>query len=569
LLNLLNALWLQIELASSSRIDKNCGAVPDRTGVVEMEIYARGRMGFVRAKTSSFLLIPMVLLGIISNSWAHPTQSLESVQRIQELIQQGNTASAQQILSEALEKSPRDASLHNLAGVIKAQRKDFAGAEASFHKAIELAPSFGDPYLNLGHLYQEWTPQQAVFRDKAINIYAQLLKVEPDNVEANYQSAFLLMQKGLYSLSLRHLYQLPGGAQDRSQALSVQCGDFVGSGDEPKAAEVASRMLQSPDLAEADVVSLLPLLARDKNTWLAVKLLEGLKGRNLATVNSLTSLGLLYKQQGQLRGAREILDEAAQLSPNSVPLLLDLAQVANDQKDCTGALGYLAHARELEPQNASIHFLWGMVCVNMNLAEEAYQALKKAVSLDPNNAYYNYAMGGVALQREEASDAIPYFKKYCELNPQDPRGRLALGSAYFASHDDENAEKIIMTVANDPETAPGAHYYLGRIANQKGNYPEAVAQLQMALKAYPEYADAYAEMGLVLLKEKDYPGAMENLQKAMGIDPDNYTANLNLLILYQRTQDPKADEQAKQFEHVRQERAQRAKEFLRTIQVRP
>ena len=243
--------------------------------------------------------------------------------------------------------------------------------------------------------------------------------------------------------------------------------------------------------------------------------------------------------------------------------------MADDQKDYMGALGYLAHAREIEPQNASIHFFWGMVSVQMNLAEEAYRALKKAVSLDPNNAYYNYAMGAVALQREESSEAIPYFQKYCQLKPHDPRGRLALGSAYFASHDDDSAEKVILTVANNTETAAGAHYYLGRIANQQGNYPEAVAQLEMALKTYPNYADAYAERGLVHLKQKDYADAKSDLQKALEINPDNYTANLNLMILYQRTKDPKADEQAKRFEQVRQERAQRVKEFLRTIEVRP
>jgi len=144
-----------------------------------------------------------------------------------------------------------------------------------------------------------------------------------------------------------------------------------------------------------------------------------------------------------------------------------------------------------------------------------------------------------------------------------------LGSAYFTSHDDENAEKIILTVANNSETAAGAHYYLGRIANQKGNYPEAVAQLEMALKVHPNYADALAERGLVHLKQKDYPAARNDLQKALEISPDNYLANLNLMILYQRTKDPKADEQAQRFEQVRQKRAERVKEALRTIEVRP
>ena len=511
----------------------------------------------------------MLVLGIATAPLVFPRQSPEPIREIQDLIQQGNVAKAQVLLSDALKQSPREASLYNMDGVIRAQTKDFAGSEASFQKAIELAPRYEEPYLNLGHLYQERLAGQGTERDKAIAVYEQLLKFEPDNVEANYQSSLLLMRKGLYARSLQHLSRLPTAAQDRSQALSVRCGDYVGSGEKSKSEAVADQILQSSDLAEADVASLLPLLARYKSTSIAIKLLEGLRRKDLATVNSLTDLGALYKQEGRIADARKTLDEAADRPPVSVPLLLELAQVSDDQHDYTGALGYLAHARELEPQNASIHFFWGMISVKLNLAEEAYQSLKRAVSLDPNNAYYNYAMGAVTSQRDDASEAIPYFEKYRELKPGDPRGRLALGTAYFASHDDENAQKIIRTVGNDPETAPAAHYYLGRIANHNGDYAEAVEQLQMALKADPKYADAYAEMGLVHLKQRDYPNARRDLQKALEINPDDYTANLNLLILYQRTKDSKADEQAKVFERISQERTQRVRDFMRTIQVRP
>lgn len=533
-----------------------------------MGLCKRWRGALNRTRTISCPAVPILILGIAA-PLVFAQQSSESIREIQNLIQQGDTAKAQVVLSGALKRSPRDASLYNLDGVIEAQMKDFAGSEASFRKAIELAPRSADPYLNLGHLYQERPAEQGTARNKAIAVYEQLLKVEPDNVEANYQSAVLLMQKGLYSQSLQHLSRLPTAAEDRSQALSVRCADYVGSGEELKSEAVADRMLQRSDLAEADVLSLLPLLARHKSVSIAIKLLEGLRRRDLATANSLTSLGLLYKQEGRIADARKTLDEAAELPPVSVSLLLELARVADEQHDYTGALGYLAHARELEPQNASIHFFWGMVCVKLNLAEEAYQSLKKAVSLDPNNAYYNYAMGAVTSQRDDASEAIPYFEKYCELKPDDPRGRLALGTTYFANHDDENAQKTIRTVANDPETAAGAHYYLSRIANHKGDYAEAVQQLQMALKADPKYADAYAELGLVHLKQKEYPEARRDLRNALEINPDNYTANLNLLILYQRTKDSKADEQAEVFKRISQERTQRVKDFLRTIQVKP
>jgi tetratricopeptide (TPR) repeat protein len=328
-------------------------------------------------------------------------------------------------------------------------------------------------------------------------------------------------------------------------------------------------MLRSSDLAEADVTSILPILASRQETSLALKLLQGLEARRLASFDSLHSLGLLSRSAGRLAEARQALEAAAQLQPNSVPVLLDLARVADDQQDYTGALGYLAHARELEPNNGSIHFFWGIICIEQDLAEEAYQSLKKAVALDPQNAYYNYALGVVTMQREDANESIPYLKEYCELKPHDPRGRLALGAAYFNSRDDESAQKVLATIAHDPQTAAGANFYLGRIDNREGRYPEALRHLSLALQARPNYADAYAELGLVHLKQREYPPAEEALEKALKLRPDNYTANLNLMILYQRTRNPKAEEQSKRFEQLKEDRAQRAKEFLRTIEVRP
>jgi tetratricopeptide (TPR) repeat protein len=516
------------------------------------------------------LVLPALLAFVITSWDVRPAaQSPDTIQKIQQLLQAGDTATAQALLSPALQESPASGGLYDLQGVIKAQEGDFAAAESNFQKAIKLAPHLEGAYLNLGRLYQERIPKDAAAIEKALDIYAELLHFAPDHLEANYQSAVLLMQKRFFRESLHHLALLPMEAQNHSQALSVQCADYAGLGQREKAEKTADQMLRSADLAEADVTSILPTLTSRKDTSLALKLLQGLEARQLASFPSLHSLGLIYTSAGQLAEARQTLEAAAQLKPDSVPNLLGLARVAVEQKDYTGALGYLAHARDLEPNNAAVHFLWGMTCVEQNLAEEAYQALKKAVTLDPDNAYYNFAMGAVASQREDASESIPYFQKYCELRPRDPRGRLALASAYFNSYDMEKAEKVLANLVNDPQTAAGAHYYLGRIANRQGHSTEAIRQLHRALQAYPAYADAYAELGLVHLKEREYAQAEQALQRALKLSPDSYTANLNLMVLYQRTGNPRADEQAKRFDRVKEERAQRAKEFLRAIRVEP
>jgi tetratricopeptide (TPR) repeat protein len=522
-----------------------------------------------RLRRQLLLLAAILLISAPAAGAALQARAADELQQVPQLIQSGKLGEAKSLLSEYLKTNPGHSGALNLLGVVEAQEGNYSEAEATFRKAIAADPRFTGPYLNLGRLYQENASKDPQARKKGAATYERLLQFEPGNSEAIYQGALLRMLLGDYAASLAHLSHLPRELQERAQALAVRCADYAGLQNETQAQATEKQLLASPDLVEADVTSILPVLASHQETSLALKLLQGLEARQLASFDSLHSLGLLYRSAGQLAAARQALEAAAQLRPNSVPVLLDLARVADDQKDYTGALGYLAHARELEPNNGSIHFFWGIVCLEQDLAEEAYESLKKAVALNPHNAYYNYALGVVTMQRKEANESIPYLKEYCELKPHDPRGRLALGVAYYNSLDDESAEKVLSTVANDPQTAAGANFYLGRIDNRQGKYPEALRRLKLALQARPDYADAYAELGLIHLKQKEYAPAEEALERALRLMPDGYAANLNLMILYQRTKNPKAEEQAKRFEQLKEERAQRAMEFMRTIEVRP
>jgi tetratricopeptide (TPR) repeat protein len=355
------------------------------------------------------------------------------------------------------------------------------------------------------------------------------------------------MQLGDYAASLVHLTHLPRELQERAQALAVRCADHAGLQNRTQAEATEKQLLASPDLVEADVITILPTLARQHQAALAIGILEGWDKRGVASADALHPLAALYAEGGSLDKARATLERVAQLQGVSVSLLMELARVAN----------------------AAVHFFFGIVAGETDLGEEAYRSLEKAVSLDANNPYYNYALGATMMNREDVHDAYPYFQKYCALKPQDPRGRLALAAAYFYGPDLDLAQKELHSVAGYKETATGAHYFLGRVANQEGRYAEAVAELQKALEGNPRYADAYAELGIVYLKQKQDPEAEKCLAQALEISPDNIPANFNLMILYQRRGDPRAEARAKRFEELRKLRWERQKEFLRTIQVQP
>ncbi|HXG33373.1 MAG TPA: tetratricopeptide repeat protein [Bryobacteraceae bacterium] len=491
------------------------------------------------------------------------------LREIAALIERGDTEAATRRVARALAAYPSDPRLHNFQGALRAQTGDLKGAETSFRAATRLAPNFAAAWENLARLYQQHPENFEQALEKALAAYGRVLALQPDHLEARYQSAVISQLLGRYQDSLDHLAKLPPEAQGRAQALAVALGNYAALGDPARTGRAAKELLATPDLSEADVLQILPLLAQHHLPALAIELIEGLERRGLASSATLDRLAALYEEAGNLSEARRRYEAAARAAPGRLQPLLDLARVAYKQRDLEGALGYLAHARDLQPHNAGIHFFFGVVCAELELPLEARRSLEEAVKLAPDNVYHHYALGAVLLYERDTSLAVPHLSKYLERHPDDPRARFLLGVARFYSGQYDEARRELETASADPATAARARYFLGRLARQQGRLEEAEAALQAALKAEPKFADAWAELGLLYIRRKEHEQAAQVLAKALSLDPDNYLANQNLLMLYQRTRDPRAESQARRFEQVQQKRSEKEKLLLRTIEVRP
>ncbi len=483
------------------------------------------------------------------------------------MLQNGDLAGARTQIVSALKQYPREPVLHNFLGVLEAQQGEYRKAESSFRQAIQLSPGYAGAYLNLGRLYQENTGQDPEAVKKGIAAYLGLLRLDPASVEANYQVAVLLQREGLFRESLEHLNNLPEDVREKAQALALRCAAQAALAD-AAAGETAQRLLGSADLTEADVTSMLPALGKADD--LAIRLLEGIDRRGLASPDSVRLLAGSYERHGNFGEARKTYERAAQAAGKVTPdLLVDLARVAYKQKDWEGSLSYLAHARALAPNDAAIHFFFGMVTVEMDLPVEAEKSLRKALELSPENPYYNYALGAVVANSRKWKEAALHFETYCRKKPDDARGKLALASAYYHSFETEKARRLLEEVIDKPETAPGAHYHLGLLAIQENDFPGAIRHLDKAVQLNPRFAEAYAELGFAHMQAEDFDQAGKALERSLELAPEGQRGNMVLLSLYQRTDDPRAEAQAKRYEELEKKKAERIKLLLRTIEARP
>lgn len=513
-------------------------------------------------------VILLVLAGTVP-SRALALANDDVILTIQADISRNQLPEAKAKLASALDRDPDNGGLYNLRGIIEAQEGNFDAARADFSTAVKLSPKLVSAYLNLGRIYQMRSDTQPPELQKAIHTYEQALRIDPSQQEARRKLAMLFEWQGDFAKSLAHLQKLPEAEASRSAALSIRCADLAGLGRKNEARAAAKLLLNSADLSEADVLATLPVLEAKNLDEITRELIEGLAQRSLATARSLEHLAATYERLHQLTLCRKTWERIAIQKPNDSKSLLALARIAYKQQDRLAALGYLAHARDLEPENALVHFVFGLISWELQVPIEAKSSVGKALSLKPDDYLINYAMGILTLQGGNAGDAASYFRKLIELNKVDPRGPYGLGIAYYYMKEYEQARVELRSVTTDPVNGAGAHYFLGRIARIERNLEEAASELNLAIQAKADYAEAYAELALVHIRTKEYEAARRNLDRAMQVDPDGFLANANLLILYQTTKDPRSEAQAERLRELEKKRSELQELSYRTIRINP
>ena len=488
---------------------------------------------------------------------------------IQRQINSGDLSAARAALTSAFLRYPNDGGLENLLGVVEIQQGHTAAAQRAFSEAIDESPDLTGAYLNLGRILMASAARDSGARQKAAHLYQEVLRHDPENEDANFEYAIVLMWDGKYRTSLDHLARLPSSTLGSIRVEALTCADQSGLDDKPASDREAALMEANANLREEDVMLAFPVLRAAHRADLIAKLLAAANRRSPLSVKGLRLLGLAQEAEGKLNDARATLTQVYEMDSSWAEPLVDLTRISLAEKNYREALGYLAHARALEPDNASFAYEFGLICVRLGLLDATIKAMGDAVKLAPNNPGYNLSMGLITSLGFTPEVAIPYLKKYHAMRPEDPEGVLALGTGYFRAGELEEASVWLDEAAKFPKTEGRAHYFLGRILVQYGHYHQAVEQLKEAASVSNPRADVYVELGNSYIYLKEYAVAEKVLDRAIQLDPNSYNANLALLKVYSLTKDPRQSEQRKRFLAVHSEKEKEYVDALRTISERP
>jgi tetratricopeptide (TPR) repeat protein len=276
------------------------------------------------------------------------------------------------------------------------------------------------------------------------------------------------------------------------------------------------------------------------------------------------ALARSYTALQKLKEAYWELHESVRLDPDNTDARVSYAQFSLIARDYEEVLTQAEEILEREPDRASAYTLRGQALAALQRYDEAEQSLEKAIEAAKEEDVPAHLANMVQFhtRRGDYDAARPYLDRQIELDPSF-RAYSALGRHLTRSADYDGAEaafKQALELASPPTMATGYRnlagfyfnrqrfelavstleegigkveegkldliYLLARFHSSQGNQEAADELVTRATLNAGDDAQPWLVLSSYRSRQGDAPGAIQAVDKALEVDPDNTAARL-------------------------------------------
>jgi len=195
------------------------------------------------------------------------------------------------------------------------------------------------------------------------------------------------------------------------------------------------------------------------------------------------------------------------------------------------ALKQFELAVKKQPNYLEGHVSIAVIMIEKGRWEEAIPRLEKALALDPKCWFAHANLGIIRQQQGRITEALDHFQKAVEIMPNNLNARLNLGRAL--ADQGRLAEALVQFQAATkmaPNHAP-SQLDLANVYLELGKLEEAKAAYETALRSDPRMIEARLGLAETLAQQQRYKQALEELNRALQLAPDNPAVKATLALL--------------------------------------
>ena len=178
-----------------------------------------------------------------------------------------------------------------------------------------------------------------------------------------------------------------------------------------------------------------------------------------------------------------------------------------NKKNYYGAKRFFSEYIEKNKESAEAYYYLGRIAMEERDLEQAADYFDEAVDIDAGISEYQTWKGIAYIQLLSTVD-------FMKQGLYAPRALNALEAAVELDPENVNARTWL------------AGYYAQAPVFAGGSEAKAIEQYEAAIEIDPGFIPAYTNYGIALMGFKEYDPALQNFEKALELDPDNYQALL-------------------------------------------
>lgn len=449
----------------------------------------------------------------------------------EDYMKKAQYASAAIEFRNALKIDPKYAeAYYQLAKASEAQG-DLKTAYGALNQAMSVDPSRSD--IRLAHGAFLLAIRNPQYYSDATSDAEFVLKEDPKNMDAHRLLAMIYGTENKYDQALQEFAKVatlnPNDARSYVDLglVNLQMGHASDAEEnEKKAIQVNPKYLAAYS-ALADVYRI------QKQPALAEQTLEqGIKTNPDATK--------LYEQcaqvlvaDGKRADAEQILQQGIQANPNSAPLYLDsasLSWIEGKKPDADAALAKLSNQM---PKSAAVAEEIGDFYLQRNMGDQAISSYQRGLSIDPKNLELENRIEDTYLTSGKIDLAASVDQRLMKQAPTDVTARIDHGRLLAAQNRLQEAVDFLQKVASDTPDSPQAHYFLAMALQDFGNFSDANAQLQDAIRVKPGLPIALNALVNLNMTQHNYSVAQLYANELVQQDPTNvqYALELSQILL--------------------------------------
>lgn len=205
----------------------------------------------------------------------------------------------------------------------------------------------------------------------------------------------------------------------------------------------------------------------------------------------------------------------AHLSPDDAVLHYHLASRLLRERRIAAASEEFATAVRLKPDDLRSRVGLGRTLLLLGKPAEAEQELREAVRIDANSSESHAVLAQTLLTQGKGNDAITEAKRAAELDSKNDQAWSGLATCYVQARKDDLAGDALQHALSIRPDSAQYHTELGSLRVRQGRFADALKSFDRALKVDPNFAEACALEGKLLLDNPPGPDSARRAEELL------------------------------------------------------